>query len=259
MTNKPRLFVVLCVACVVALALTSPRIARAQAASTEKAPVYTYVSEWTVPRAMWGDYLKQSSGDDELMKKAVADGTLIEFGDYTVLNHQEGLPTHGTWFSASSIANLMKALEELRTRPGATSAPFAASKHWDYILRSTDYDAHSGTFTNGYLRVGNWRFAKDASDGGAVVKATLSAALQKMMSEGSLHEYAIDEEAVHSRDPGTIFVAIVTNGAEGLDKFEAAIDAMEKSSPAVGAALRGTLDPEGHRDFLAKVDTMTHK
>lgn len=259
MTSKPRLFVFFCLACAVA-GICSTGVARAQSANMEKAPLYTYVSEWTVPRNMWGDYQKEADSDAGIMKKQVADGTVVSFGDYTVLNHQEGAPTHGSWFSASSMANLMKALEELRTTPGATSAPFAAAKHWDYIMRSTDYDAHSGTFTNGYLRVANWSFAKGAPGSPeAVIKATLVAALQKMMAQGALHAYQIDEEDVHSADPGTFFVAIITNGAEGLDKFDAAINEMQKSNPTVGAALGATLDPHGHRDTLAKVDTMTHK
>lgn len=260
MTSKPRLFVLFYAVCAVVFGICLPGVARAQSASMAKSPLYTYVSEWTVPRNMWGDYQKEADSDAEIMKRQVADGTLISFGNYTVLNHQEGAPTHGSWFSASSMANLMKGLEELRSRPGATSAPFAAAKHWDYIMRSTDYDAHSGTFTNGYLRVANWSFAKGAPGSSeAVIKATLVAALQKMMAQGALHAYQIDEEDIHSADPGAFFVAIVTNGAEGLDKFDAAIDEMEKSNPTAGPALGATLDPHGHRDLLAKVDTMTHK
>ncbi len=262
MTNKPRLFVLLCLVCFIcsmALAFAAPAFAQMQSANA-KPPIYTYVSEWTVPRNMWGDYQKQETSDDQLMKKLVDDGTLVGCGIYTVLNHQEGEPTHGSWFTATSMANLMKALEQLRTAPGATAAPFAAAKHWDYIFRSTDYDSHAGTFTNGYLRVGLWSFTRSAGQsGGAVVRQTIGAALQKMMADGSLHGYSIDEQAVHSSDPNQFSVAIITNGPEGLDKFEAAIDAMEKDNPAVVAALGATLDEHGHRDFLAKVDTMTQK
>ena len=59
---------------------------------------------------MWGDYLKNEAPDLDMLKKAVADGTLTSFGSYAVLNHQEGLPTHGTWFSASSMSNILKVL-----------------------------------------------------------------------------------------------------------------------------------------------------
>jgi len=115
----------------------------AQTSGTEKPLMYTYVSTWAVPRAMWGDYQKSLAVDDEALSKAVADGTLTGFGDYSILNHQEGLATHGSWFSASSMANLIKALEVLRAAPGMTAPVLAASKHWDLILESRDYNAHS--------------------------------------------------------------------------------------------------------------------
>ena len=57
----------------------------------------------------------------------------------------------------------------------------------------------------------------------------------------------------------TISVAIVANGGEGIDKFDAAIDAAEKANPAGWAGFGSTLDTHGHRDFLARVATMTHK
>ena len=250
----------LVVLCALALASIYASHAWAQSSSAEKALLYTYVSEWTVPRAMWADYVKNDATDIEAMKKAVADGTLISFGSYAVLNHQEGQPTHGSWFSASSMANLLKFLEGLRTAPAATAPPLAAAKHWDYILESRNYNWHSGTFTNGYLRVGNWRAKAGSSDpDGKIMKATMVALLEKLLADGALHGYQIDEENVHSADPGALFIAITANGPEGIDKFNAAIDEAEKSNPAGWAGFGSTIDPTGHRDFLARVSTMSHK
>ena len=232
----------------------------AQSQTAEKPPLYTYVSEWTVPRAMWADYLKGDTADIDLMKKAVADGTIVSFGSYTVLNHQEGQATHGTWFSAGSMANILKFLEGLRTAPAATAPPLAAAKHWDYILQSRDYDAHSGTFTNGYLRVGSWSAKAGASDPGSkMLKATFVAVLEKLLADGALHAYQVDQEVVHSTDPGRVWVAIITNGADGIDKFNAALDEAEKNNPAGWAGFGTTIDESGHRDILARVNTMTHK
>jgi hypothetical protein len=250
----------LLVLCALTLLPLSANRASAQSQSAEKAPLYTYVSEWTIPRAMWADYLKLEAADNDAMKKAVGDGTLVAYGSFAVLNHQEGLPTHGTWFSASSMANILKVLEGLRTAPAAVAPPFAAAKHWDYIMESRDYNAHSGTFTNGYLRVGNWRSKAGSSDpDGKIMKATMVALLEKLLADGALHAYQIDEETVHSADPGAFWVAIVANGAEGIDKFNTSLDESEKSNPAGWAGFGSTLDPAGHRDTLARVDTMTHK
>ena len=166
-----RSFGVLALLCALIIPITANR---AIAQSSEKPAQYTYVSEWGVPRAMWGDYLKGEAADTELMKKGMADGVITGFGSYAVLNHQEGGMTHGTWFNATSIANLLKFLEILRNAPGATDAPLAAAKHADYILQSHEYADHAGTFNNGILRVGRWAPRAGSSDpDGKIVKATM--------------------------------------------------------------------------------------
>ena len=197
---------------------------------------------------------------EDILNKLVADGTLVAYGNFSVLNHQEGQPTHGSWFSARSMANIIKVLEGLRSGPDATGPVFAASKHWDLILESRNYNAHSGTFKNGYLRVGSWKYRAGASDpDGKIMKATMVAMLEKLLADGALHAYQIDEESVHSSDPDGFYVAIVANGAEGLDKFYAALDENDKKNPAGMAGYGSLLDSKGHRDTLSHVDTMTHK
>jgi hypothetical protein len=232
----------------------------AQSQSAEKPPLYTYVSEWTVPRAMWADYLKTDAADVDIMKKAVADGSITSFGSYTVITHQEGLPTHGTWFSATSMAGILKVLEGVRTAPGATSPPLAAAKHWDYILESRHYNHTSGTFTNGYLRISRWATKPGSGDAeGKIIMATFGSMLDKLVADGSIQGYQVDQEIVHSADPGIIFLAVMTNGPEGIDKFHAALEASEKENPSGWAGLRGEISEAGHRDTLARVSNMTQK
>ncbi len=245
------------VLCALALLAIGGDRASAQSSGAEKPVRYTYVSEWTVPRAMWADYLKGDAADIDMMKKSLADGSIVAFGAFVIVNHQEGAPTHGSWFSANSMAGILKVLETVRTAPGATAPALAAAKHWDYILESRDYNHKSGTFTNGYLRVGTWKTKGDGER--KVLRATMVPLLEKLMADGALQSYQIDTEAVHSSDPGLMYVAIVANGGEGLDKFEAGLDEMEKSNPGGYAGLGSTLDPAGHRDFLARVSTMTEK
>jgi hypothetical protein len=246
-------------ACVAAFLLTAVP-ARAQSAAAEKPAAYTYVSEWAVPRAMWADYKKEDDADLEAMKKAMADGSIVSYGSFAVLNHQEGSPTHGSWFTATSMANLMKVLEGLRNAPGATAPVLAASKHWDFILRSTEHNGHAGTFTNGYLRVARWPAKAGGNDpDGKIQRATMVGILEKLFADGALHSYTIDEEVVHSEDPGTTYVVFVANGAEGLDKFDAALAEIRKSNPVALAAYGTLIDSHGHRDTLAHVNTMTDK
>jgi hypothetical protein len=49
--------------------LLAARPATAQSAPAEKPAVYTYVSEWAVPRAMWADYKKEDDADLDAMKE----------------------------------------------------------------------------------------------------------------------------------------------------------------------------------------------
>lgn len=163
-------------------------------------------------------------------------------------------------FSATSVASLMKVLDVLRASPASTSPVVSASKHWDFLVSSRDYAAHSGTFTNGYLRVATWIGKEDANDpGGKIEKASMVAMLDKLMADGALHGYSIDREIIHTMDANAFFVVIVTNGAEGLDKFNAAVDDMAKNNPMARAAFGSLISPNGHRDTLSKVTTTTHK
>ncbi len=252
-----RLFLVLCA---FAASMYPINSASAQSTSAEKPPLYTYVSEWSVPRAMWPEYMKVQAAENEGMNKLVADGTLISFGSYTILNHQEGLPTHGSWFQAASMANLLKVLEVERTAPTATSQVLAASRHWDYILESRDYNARSGVFKNGYMQVSHWQFKPGASDpDGRIMKETAVAWLEKLQADGTLYAYQFDEEVIHSEDPNGFYMTIITNGADGLDKLSAALDEADKKDPAAMAAFNSLLDDQGHSDTLSRVDIINHK
>lgn len=244
--------------CVGAVITFSGQKAAAQA--TDKPVVYTFVMEWDVPRGMWADYDKQMATTAETLKKAVDDGTLTGYGMFSTITHAEGAANHGTWITANSVANLMKVLDVLRASPASTSPVVAASKHWDYLVSSSDYAAHSGTFTNGYLRVATWMGKEGANDpDGKIEKASMVALCEKLMADGALHSYSIERENIHTMDANAFFVVLVTNGPEGLDKFNAAVADMGKTSPTSLAAFRSLIADTGHRDTLAKVTTFVHK
>jgi hypothetical protein len=250
--------VVVCFCVAAAIGLVEQKAA-AQVAS-EKLAMYTFVMEWDVPRAMWPDYQKQMATTGETLKKSVDDGTLLGYGMFDTVTHQEGAPNHGTWIQASSVASLMKVLDVLRASPASTSPVVSASKHWDFMLSSRDYATQPGTFTNGYLRVATWIGKEGANDpGGKIEKASIVALLDKLMADGALHAYTVDREIVHTMDAKAFFVVIVTNGAEGLDKFNAAVDDLGKNNPTALAAFDSLVSENGHRDFVAKVTTTTHK
>ena len=54
---------------------------------------FTYVSWWTVPREQWAAFDKQSQEADAQMKSALADGTIVAWGDVATRVH-EGTRLH---------------------------------------------------------------------------------------------------------------------------------------------------------------------
>jgi hypothetical protein len=152
--------------CLLFLCLAGLAPLQAQTAAKTKPPIYTYVAQWEVPRAQWADIAKVDEADRPILDKLVADGTLIGYGAYTNLIHQEGEPTHGTWFSATSEGNLLKALEAIYAQPGLVTAPVqGASKHWDQILTGDVYNARPGKSNDGYLTWSRWEIKPGAMRG----------------------------------------------------------------------------------------------
>jgi hypothetical protein len=237
----------------------SPTVSRAQE-KTEKATVYTYVAEWDAPRAQWPDIEKVYTNEKDAMDKMVADGTIVGYGSYITVVHEMDASTHGSWFQATSMANLMKALWVIRSS-AATSAPvFSASKHWDFILESKQYGYQSGTFTDSYLRVSTWTVKPGMGEEVEKFnKDFLVPILDKLVADGSLRGYQIDDQSIHSENPYMFNMAILTNGADGIDKFYAALDEAYKKNGFAPMLYGQSVDYSQHRDFLAFVPSFTHK
>ncbi len=233
---------------------------QAQTAAKGKAPVYTYVAEWDVPRAQWGDMVKLDEQDRPLLDKLVADGTLIGYGAYTNLIHQEGQPTHGSWFTATSEGNLMKALEAIYAQPGSVSAPVqGASKHWDQILTGDIYNSKPGT-SGGYLTWSRWEIKPgDMRDYSELTKSAFVPVLEKLLAEGSITSYGLLREDFHQQKLGTIYEYLTVPDAASLDKVNKAFDDAFSNNPAFGDAVRALAEREGHQDFLTRLRFMVNK
>ena len=73
--NKKTLSVCVGLCVLVMAALCSiPSIAQASEVK-EKPPMYSYVANWQIPRAQWGDMQKANAADKAILDKAMADGT----------------------------------------------------------------------------------------------------------------------------------------------------------------------------------------
>jgi len=234
---------------------------QAQMGAPAKPPIYIYVSSWAVPRAQWPDMTKIDDLDKPVLEKLVADGTLIGYGSYTNLIHQEGEPTHGSWFTATSEGNLLKGLEALYAHPGSTDAPVeGASKHWDQILTGEVYNSKPGTSSGGYLTWSRWQVKPGQMHAYAELnKKVFVPILEKLLAEGSITSYGELHEDYHQDKLGRVFDYFTVPDAASLDKANKAFDDALEGNPALLDAFRSLTEPEGHRDFLTRLRYMVSK
>ena len=213
-----------------------------------------------MPRAQWAEMVKVDEQDRALLDKLVANGTLTGYGAFTNLIHQEGAPTHGSWFQAESLANIFKALDKIYAQAGATTAPAqAASKHWDFLFVSTIHGAKAYT-GSGYLRVISAELKPGKGEEfRAAYRQHIVPVYEKLLADGAIVDYELDAEYVMGNAPGRFFSAVVTKDAEGLDKVRAAVADLFEKNPAAAEALTSAAEPNSQRDLLAHVTNMAHK
>lgn len=242
------------------LALVVAVPSQAQGPDGGKPAVYYYVAQWAVPRDLWRDYAKVNADERGLLDSLVADGTLIGYGEFAILLHQEGQPTHGSWFTSNSRGGLLKALEAIYKLPQVTFPVLNQSKHWDFFLVSRMHGEKSGKFQGGYLAGGGF----DVKPGqektfNELTKKHLVPVLDKLIAEGVITLYSLDTEEYHSETPGRVNFVYTTADADSVDKAENAIEAAVINDPAVETMFRATVDWKGHRDILARVGNMVNK
>jgi hypothetical protein len=221
----------------------------------EKPRMYTYVADWAIPRAQWGEMEKSYATDQKILDKAMANGTIVGYGNDETLVHQPDAETHDNWWSAMSMGGLINVLEQFYQSGNATTpVQISATKHWDSIYVSKYYNWHSGSFKNGYTHVGAYKLAKDAPDDAVDVlsKNLVVPVLEKLLADGTIHEYEIDTQAVHTEAPGMFLIVYIASSPDGLDKVDAAVREVVKGSPLSGPAFGAMTDSVGHRDELVR-------
>ena len=239
--------------------LFSPSGASAQASGQDQ-NYYTYVSQWAVPRGDWAAFEKEEKADEAIMQKLVSDGTIVAWGDEAARVHTVDGFTHADWFTATSRANLLKALEQLYAN--ATNASFVATtKHADLFLHTL---AHAGKTapagTTGYLRVTFWQAKPGSGDALAgYVKSVVKPILDRDIANGTLLMYNFDEEDVHSTGPGGYNLALLFPDGASIDKFFDELAAAGKQDGTPEAVLDSLTVAKDHRDDLGRVTAYQHK
>jgi hypothetical protein len=171
--------------------------------------------------------------------------------------HSADGETHDQWWSAMSLAGVMNVLEQFYSSGRSTSPVLgSATKHWDELYVSRYYNWHSGTVKNGYTHVGFYKLKADAPDDAVEMlsKNLVVPLLEKQLAAGTIAEYEIDEQAIHTNAPGSFLIVYLATNAEGLDKVQAAVAEALKSNPLGGSAFGSVTDMAGHRDELVRTN-----
>jgi hypothetical protein len=241
------LFTVLCL-------LLAPAVAPAQ----QQQDVYTFVAEWAVPRDQWDAYASFNEKNARpVLERMYANGTLVSWGNFATIVHDEAGITHGVWFQATSIANIERVLAELLKLP--PNPAVAGAKHRDYLLRSLVRNARASGPTGGYL----WVSATQVKPGKGQEWRDLwdkytKPLYDELLANGTITYYELEVEQVHTDDSGWRYLVYIAPTVDGLDKIRAAIVARnQKRSPeenrAIGNEFAEVTVAGAHRDFFARV------
>jgi hypothetical protein len=225
----------------------------AQSPVQSKAPMYSYVADWQLPRSHWNDVPAAEAATRSVLDKSVADGTLIGYGyDEEVVHTPDG-ETHDQWWSAMSLAGLLRAREAIFAAGVPTSPALdAATKHWDMVYVSHYYNWHPGAYKNAYTWAATYQLSSDAPANAVdmLSQNIVAPVMESLLADGTIIEYEIDELAVHSQEPGTFTIVYLCPSADGIDKVQAAIRDHVKAHALVTPAFGGLTKNSGHRDEL---------
>jgi len=235
--------------------------ARAQDEVKEKPPMYSYVSFWNIPRGQWADMEKADATDQKTLEKAMADGTIVGYGNDLNLVHQPDGMTHDDWWSGMSLASVLNVLDKFY-KSGTPTSPVLASatKHADGVFVSRFYNWRAGSYKGAYTRVAYYKLKADAPDDAieSLSKHMIAPVLEKLLADGSVIEYEIDTEAIHTEAPGAFWVDVIFANADGLDKLNAALREAGKMNPLRGQTFESMVDVSAHRDYLS-TSTVAYK
>ncbi len=222
--------------------------------------IYTYVSQFQVPRANWAQYAEDTDKNFvPIAQKFMADGTIIGWSTFENIVHTPDGYTHGAAWSSTSIAGLTRVLDELR-KAGPRPGQIASTRHEDLLMQSTMHHAVSGHWTTGYLRVVCSLAKGNPEDYSAALMKYLGPTFEEQFKKGVVTSYGIDSQYVNTGAPSLRCVVVTYPNAENMDKWAAAINAtFGKMSQADRDAFFGTTVPDSRRDLMARLTHYAHK
>jgi hypothetical protein len=221
--------------------------------------VYTYVSQFQIPRASWAAYSEDTEKSFvPVVEKSLADGTILSWSTFEQVVHTPDGYTHGAAWSSNSIAGLMKVLDEVR-KNGPRPGQIAATKHEDLLMQTRMY--HGGSGTEAFLRVVCSMAKVDHPEGYTeMLKKLLLPTFEEQLKKGVVTYYGVDEQYVNTSAPSMRCVVLTYPNAESMDQWARAINTtMGKWSPGERAEFAGATLPDSRRDILARITHSGHK
>ncbi len=240
--------VVVMLAAVIAVPIALSQMEQAQT-------IYTFVSEFQVPRANWAQYAEDTEKTFvPVAEKMLADGTILSYSTFESIVHTPEGHTHGAAWSSTSIAGLTRVLDEVR-KSGPRPGQIAATKHEDFLLQSTMHMGRSGSGTSGFLRVVCQMAKADRPDDyAAAIKKSLWPTFEEQFKSGAVSFVALDQQYINNMAPSVRCLVVVYPTAEGMDKWATAVGAtLGKMSQADREALFGSVVADSRRDTLSRV------
>ena len=218
----------------------------------EKPRLFRYESYWTFPRAHWGEVDKNNAtANQKILAPALADGSLVGYGDHENLVHSAEGFTHDNWWQANSWEGVMKVLEAFHKSGGSISPLLVSStKHWDQVFVSRFYNWKAGSWKGAYGYTASYKLKPNAPDGAlrTLSKSWFVPLFEKLLTDGTIVEYEIDREMI---SPDQFVVYLLTPSAEGLDKLTAAFRAAIGENPLIGPAFASmVVDSAPHPAWL---------
>jgi len=202
--------------------------------------LYTYVSQFQVPRAQWSQFAEETERiGDPVFERLMADGTIVSWGDFETIVHTPDGMTHGSWWQATSLAGTMRVLDELR-KAGPRPSQIASTKHEDVLMHTTVVFATPHAASTGYLRV----FATHCQPGRgddyvALMRKYFQTAVDEEVRNGVGTYWGMDENYIQSRDSSMRYLVSTYPNAAALDKWAATqASVLEKMSPEDRKALQ---------------------
>lgn len=223
--------------------------------------VYTFVSQFQVPRASWAQYSENTEKTFvPVAEKMVADGTILSYSTFEMIVHTPEGYTHGAAWSSSSIAGLTKVLDEVR-KAGPQPGQIAATKHEDYLMQTSMYTMGSGAGKPAYLRVICQNAKPEKPEGyAAALKKYLWPTVEDQVKKGVALYVGLDSQYVNNSAPSVRCLVIDYPNAESMDKWAAAVNGvLGKMSEADRDAFFGSVVPDSRRDLMARITHSGHK